>query len=102
VPPGARLARATFLYYSGGLALDHDDPSIVYLSRPVQGTFEIERWVTRDAGATWTSEPITSRSSANSVRPVVPRHHVQGGPSVVWMHGEYVDFRDYATSLRMW
>jgi hypothetical protein len=102
VPTGARLARATFLYYSGGLALDHEDPSVVYLSRPVAGTFEIERWATPDSGETWTAEPITSGSSANSVRPVVSRHHVEGGPTVVWMHGEYVDFKDYGTALRMW
>ncbi len=101
VPPGATLARATFLYYSGGLALDHDDPSVVYLSRPVDGTFEIERWMTSDTGETWTAEPVTGGSSANSVRPVVPRNHVQGGPSVVWMHGDYVDFKRYSTSLRM-
>ena len=64
VPPGARLARATFLYYSGGLALDHEDPSVVYLSRPVDGTFEIERWTTSDAGETWTSVPVTHRSAS--------------------------------------
>lgn len=101
VPDGARLARATFLYYSGGLALDHSDPSVVYLSRAVDDVFEIERWTTSDAGETWTAEPVTSGSSANSVRPVVPRNHVDGGPSVVWMHGDYVDFKHYSTGLRM-
>jgi hypothetical protein len=100
VPAGARLARATFLYYSGGLALDHDDPSIVYLSRPVDGTFEIERWVTSDTGETWTSTAVTARSSANSVRPVVPRNGAEGGIEVIWMHGDYVDFKNYSTGLR--
>lgn len=100
VPAGARLARATFLYYSGGVALDHDDPSVVYLSRPVDGTFEIERWVTPDAGETWVSEPVTSGSSLNSFRPVVPRNRALGGPDVVWMHGDYVDFKHYSTGLR--
>ncbi len=33
-------------HYSGGIVLDHGDPSVVYLSRPVDGTFEIERWRT--------------------------------------------------------
>lgn len=101
VPAGARLARARFLYYSGGVALDHRDPSIVYLSRPVDDTFEIERWTTADAGQTWKIEPITRGSSADNVRPVVPRNRVDTGPAVVWMHGDYIDFKDFSTSLRI-
>jgi hypothetical protein len=27
---------------------DHADPSTAYLSRPVNGTFEIEKWITGD------------------------------------------------------
>jgi hypothetical protein len=99
VPAGARLARATFLYYSGGIALDHGDPSVVYLSRPVEGTFEIERWTTPDAGETWTAEPITSGSTSNNVRPVVPRSRDEGGPEVLWMNGDYVDFKRYSTGI---
>jgi len=101
VPAGAHLARATFLYYSGGLALDHDDPSTVYLSRPVDGAFEIERWVTSDAGETWIAEPITGGSSSNNVRPAVPRNRADGGPEVIWMHGDYVDFKHFSTGLRI-
>ncbi len=38
------------VYYSGGIALDHSDPSTVYLSRKVGRWFRLERWITRDAG----------------------------------------------------
>ncbi|WJH34438.1 BNR repeat-containing protein [Paenibacillus sp. CC-CFT747] len=46
-PPGAI---ETEPYYSGGLILDHHDPSHVYLSRCVEGVFEIEHWYTPDQG----------------------------------------------------
>jgi hypothetical protein len=87
-------------YYSGGLCLDHDDPSIVYLSRPVNGVYEIERWATADGGSTWTARPVTAGSVQNNVRPVVPRNARSGGPSVVWMHGYYSDYLDYRTDIR--
>jgi len=88
-------------YASGGLTLDHSDPSIVYLSRPVHGVFEIERWTTRDGGHSWTSEAVTSGSASNNVRPLVPLGHASDGPGLIWMNGTYVDHADYSTSLRM-
>jgi hypothetical protein len=84
--------------YSGGVVLDHDDPSTVYLSRPVNGVFEIEHWSTPDGGATWQSSAVTSASSNLNVRPVVPRHH-QPGFGAVWMNGNYVHFTNYNTAI---
>jgi hypothetical protein len=93
--------RAYYVYYSGGVTLDHDDPSIVYASREVGGIHEIERWVTADGGRTWSSTPVTCGSSRDNVRPVVPRRHAPDGPQVIWMHGEYDHYTQYETSLRM-
>ena len=39
--------------YSGGIALDHDNPTMLYLSRKVDGHFRIERWTTSDHGNSW-------------------------------------------------
>lgn len=89
------------VYYSGGIALDHGDPSVVYLSRPTDDVFEIERWVTKDGGATWSSEPVTSGSRQSNVRPIVPDGSAPGGPEVVWMHGDYRGYVDFATDIRM-
>ena len=97
VPEGYNLFEP---YYSGGICLDHDDPSVVYLSRPVEGVFEIERWWTPDGGVTWESAPVTAGSAMNNVRPVVPRNSRLGGPSVIWMHGPYADYMNYGTDLR--
>src|SRR6266545_3952074 len=59
-------------HYSGGVTLDHEDPSIVYLSRQVNGHFEVSLWHTRD-----------------------------GGPdlNVVWMRGGYPSFTTYQTGV---
>lgn len=88
-------------HYSGGIYLDHGDPSVVYLSRPVEGVFEIEQWITSDGGATWKTYPITSGSSRNNVRPFVPRGYAGQGPAVIWMEGEYIHYTRYGTRLAM-
>lgn len=90
-------------HYSGGLALDHTDPNVVYLSRPVKGVREIERWVTADGGKSWKSEAITAHSKFDNIRPVVVRNHAPEGPTVLWMnfHDRYVHFTDYLTSIKM-
>jgi hypothetical protein len=89
--------------YSGGLALDQENPSVVYLSRPVEQVREIERWETRDGGRTWKSRPVTANSKYDNVRPVAVRHHSPGGPAVLWMSlsGRYESYSDYLTSIHM-
>lgn len=87
------------LHYSGGIVLDHADPSIVYLSRPIDGVYEIERWRTPDAGRTWTHEPLTRASTRLNVRPFVVRDHPPERTGLIWMRGRYVHFLRYATQL---
>ena len=89
-------------YYSGGLALDPDDPSTVYLTRPVKGIRELERWETADGGRTWSSEAITTGSRTDNVRPFVPRGSSAGGPHVLWQQnaGRYIHYTDYRASIK--
>lgn len=87
--------------YSGGLCLHHGDPAVVFLSRPVEGVFEIERWETSDGGASWTHRAVTRGSSQRNVRPIVPRGGPADRPAVVWMQGDYVHYTDYHTALRV-
>lgn len=89
------------VYYSAGIALDHDDPSVVYLSRRVRGIFEVERWVTRDGGDSWRSSPVTQNSTLDNVRPVVPRSRRPDGVQLLWMAGPYVSYTDFGTSIHM-
>ncbi len=98
---GRRGSHHVDAHLSGGIALDHSDPSIVYLSREIDGIFEIERWVTGDDGATWSVDAVTSNSRWNNVQPVVPLNRGPGGPSLLWMNGPYSNHIEFMTSLRM-
>ncbi|MGQ7887717.1 BNR-4 repeat-containing protein [Paenibacillus sp. WC2504] len=87
-------------YYSGGIILDHSDPSIVYVSRQVQGTFEIERWSTSNLGVTWSSAAITANSTSHQVRPFLTRGSHDGQAILFWMSGDYIHYTNYNTSIR--
>ena len=65
-------------YYSGGLTLDHEDPSRVYLSRQTgPGAWQVETWTTADGGASWTSQAVST--AGKNVRPVSPRGMTASG-----------------------
>ncbi|EHR62087.1 BNR-4 repeat-containing protein [Saccharomonospora cyanea] len=87
--------------YSGGVSLDHEDPSVVLLSRQRPGQrHEVERWTTRNGGRTWSVEPITSNSTELNVRPFKPVGLRGNGPmSVLWMAGEYPSYTDFRTRI---
>lgn len=94
-------------HYSGGIILNPQDPSEVFLSRPpngsATGTFEIERWHTSDLGQTWTSQAITSGSSKNNARPILPWPVAgQTNPRrmLFWMHGDYTHYTNYNTGIK--
>ena len=89
-------------YYSGGLTLDHEDPSRVYLSRQVgSGNWHVEAWTTANGGANWSVQVLTPGSSDKNVRPVSPRGMVPfgGDLSAVWMRGRYDSWTNYGTAI---
>lgn len=78
--------------YSGGMALDKNDLSALFVSLPVQGrhgkVFEIHRYDLNSEGTeVIDSNPVTFNSEKNNVRPYM----VQNGDSseLFWMHGDY-------------
>ncbi len=88
-------------HYSGGIAIDHSDPSILYLSRPEKDIFEIEKWTTSNGGKDWSREAITSNSLKDNVRPFVVRYapaEIKG--RVIWMYGDYKHYTDYSTAVK--
>lgn len=90
-------------HYSGGVALDHNDTRFVYLSRPIGGQFEIERWFTPDGGDSWSHVAITGNSKHPSVRPFVVRgkRPDDRGPNVVWMNAQkYAFYTNYAATIQ--
>jgi hypothetical protein len=97
---GPTISPGTIEYeYSGGITLDHSDPSIVYLSKRVNGHWEIERWTTSDGGYRWRHTTIAGRGSADNIRPVVPRGSTGGPMSLVWLRGRYNTYTTYRTSI---
>jgi len=91
-------------YYSGGITLDHEDPSRVYLSRNVgAGAWQVEAWTTTDGGASWTSQVVSSPVPAveRNVRPISPRgmSAFDDDLAVVWMRGAYPDYENYGTQV---
>ncbi|HMJ95934.1 MAG TPA: BNR-4 repeat-containing protein [Thermoleophilaceae bacterium] len=86
--------------YSGGITLDHEDPSRVYLSRQVgPSSWQVETWTTADGGTTWSSQALSS--GGKNVRPVSPRgmSAFGGDMSVIWMNGSYPSYVSYDTEI---
>ncbi len=89
-------------HYSGGIILDHENPNIVYLSKPVNDRFEIQKWTTNDDGKTFTASSVTSNSLQDNVRPFVVRNSPESViPRVLWMYLEdYKHYTDYHTAIK--
>jgi hypothetical protein len=92
-------SRETEPYYSGGITMDHENPSVLYLSREIGQTFEIEKWTTSNHGRTWSATAITSNSKSNNVRPVVPRGYHGKQDHLLWMKGDYIHYTKYHTGI---
>ena len=88
--------------YSGGVYLDHEDPSVVYASRPINDIFEIEKWTFVGGEKPWKTEAVTKDSDRDNVRPYVVRGHEGGKPSVLWMYNyRYNHYTKYDCSIRI-
>lgn len=87
--------------YSGGIALNHNNPFELYLSKQKESSFEIERWVSKDKGKNWETMDITSNSKNLNVRPVVPRTYEHQKSIVLWMFGDYENYKKYNTGIKI-
>lgn len=79
--------------YSGGMCLDHSDPSIVYVSKPTEGLYGsvYEIWkLVMDNGSVESETQITFNSKYNNVRPFVAWGSSSDDLiSLTWMNGLY-------------
>lgn len=92
--PGEKVEEA---HYSGGVVLDHNNPSNVYLSRQVNGIFEIEHWKRKHNS--WKISKITDKSAASNLRPYVVANYPHKNPFVLWMNGLYNHYTRYKTAI---
>jgi hypothetical protein len=88
--------------YTGGVALDPQNPDVVYIStdaHPVTGQplisatdgqrhYELFKGLTTDRGATFTWTALTKDSDTNNLRPIVPIWNDKR-TALVWMRGTY-------------
>jgi len=98
--------------YSGLVALDPDDPNVLYISTnadPVTGEplisetdgerhYEIYRGLTDDRGVTWRWTSVTQNSEEDNLRPVVPERE-EGRTFLLWLRGEYRSYTDYSLEV---
>ena len=88
-------------YYFGGMSIHPNNPNIVYLSRQINGVFEIERWETKDFGKTWNTKQITINSKYDNARPVIPRVLKSNTQEIVlWMKNKkYRHFTNFKSEI---
>jgi len=94
-------------FFAGGICLDPDNPDTVYLSSNVNittgksngsGHYEIYRGERGMQGKSWIWQAITSTSTQDNLRPIVPAHH-PGKTFVLWFRGKYESYTDYETEI---
>ena len=82
--------------YSGGMAIDPDNPGDLYLSIPTKGgkydkdgVYEIWKYTINDAGEVTASEQITRNSNKNNARPYFIPGSANSPMNLSWMNGDY-------------
>ena len=88
-------------YYSGGVYLDHNDPSVVYVSQQVGSQWEIFRYQTADGGATWSNVAITTSSDKQQLRPITVRDYAND-LQALWLSGTYTTYTDWDVDILGW
>lgn len=98
--------------YGGGMCLDPQDPNTIYISTdaanpfdlttttnvPLGANSQIWKGVTADGGLTFTWQAITGSSTADNLRPYIPRRF-GGEPCVLWFRGTYVSYTSFNCSI---
>jgi hypothetical protein len=82
--------------YSGGMAIDPDNTSIVYCSVETDGLHKLWRYETHNHGTTWTSKQLTKEKA---FRPFV----IAGAPvgkRILYITGVYTTYTNYDTYIK--
>jgi len=88
--------------YTGLAALDPDDPHTIYIStvydprddKTKTSKHEIYRGTTCDNGATFTWTNVTQNSTADNLRPIVPKWD-SSHTALIWLKGTYTSAQSY-------
>ena len=80
--------------------MDPHDPDIVYLSKQINGKFEIEKRILKE-NSTQIIESVTSNSQNDNIRPYVVVDNKKGVSMLMWMEGNYYHYTDFDTDLKI-
>lgn len=83
--------------YSGGMAIDPDDPNVIYASLPTMpngqvatgGIYEIWKVTMKPNGKVQARQQVTAHSAKNNVRPYMLPGSSQSPLRLSWMYGDY-------------
>lgn len=109
---GSFLGDITQPDYTGLAAVDAANPDVVFIStncNPVTGKpliskatkkqqYELFMGKTTDFGKSWKWVALTQNSGCDNIRPVVPTWR-NGKSLVLWLKGEYPNFKEYYTQI---
>lgn len=95
IKPGEKLREP---HYAGGIVLDHNNPHKVFLSREIDGIFEIEKRMIGKNGDQ-RIQSITSNSDVDNIRPFVVTGKNNDSSILLWMEGHYYHYTDFNTNL---
>ena len=86
-------------FETGGVVLDHEDPSTVVLSRVEGATAVVQEWTTPDGGTTWMQVRRLSPAGRNCFRPAVSRGDGPESKLVGFICGRLDHWTDFDTDL---
>ena len=86
-------------FKTGGVVLDHEDPSTVVLSRIEGTTAVVQEWTTPDGGATWIKAHRLSPAGKNCFRPAVSRGDGPESKLIGFICGRLDHWTDFETDL---
>jgi len=91
-------------HYHGNMTFHPSDPRIIFISRQINGRFEIEKRKISKRAKTTRIWAITSNSQFDQVRPYVPRNTPKKGKTaLLWMENrKYIHYTDYDTKIKYW
>jgi hypothetical protein len=100
--------------YAGGICVDPLNPNVIYISSnagdpfnlgdttnvplSANSRYEIWRGITSDGGLTFAWTQITTNSTADNLRPYIPRRN-GGEPCVIWFRGTYSAYTSFSASI---
>ncbi|WP_372775202.1 BNR repeat-containing protein [Mangrovibacterium sp.] len=82
--------------YSGGMAIDDQNPNEIYCSVPVSGkygeVYELVKYTINEQGEVSQTDSLTKDSKLNNVRPFIIPNRNDSPLKLTWMYGDYHDW----------